>query len=245
MDVRQKRPEFFTGRQDALDRIHSVFWPPGLTVPQPHEPHHSDRKKIVISGPRGVGKTAVALEYAYAHRAYYYVVVLLDAQTADTLANSASTALGCVLNKYKSKWGDEWPRQPELSQRVASALRMLDDPVTDFSGLVKEAAAGQNSVERLMAWLPNNLPWLLILDGYDDPWALDTDRKADPRAFAIDRLLPKTAVGHVLITSQHHDPCSTDEQIAITSLKQNEGVKLLMSAAGRQRASCCSGRPGT
>ena len=173
------------------------------------------------------------------------MVILLDAKTPDTLAIGASNALGRVLNKYKSRWGDEWPRQPELSQRVASALRMFDGPVTNFGGLVKEAAAGQHSVERFMAWLPSNLPWLLILDGYDDPWALDSDRKDDPRAFAIDRLLPKTAVGHVLITSQHHDPCSTDEQIAIPSLEQSEGVKLLMSAAGRQRASCCSGRSST
>ncbi len=235
MDVGHEKPEFFTGRREVLDSIHSVFWPPSTPDLAESQPHHSDRKKITISGPSGAGKTAVALEYAYTHRAKYYVVFLLDASTATELATGASHALRCIIEEYKTRWGKKLlPIESEISPRVASALRMFDDPVTDFGGLVKEATAGQQSAERFMAWLPSSLPWLLILDGYDDPAAFD-----------VEGLMPKTAVGHVLITSRNPDPCKTDKQIAIQpSLGHSEAVKLLTKAAG-QNASCCSELSGT
>lgn len=233
MDVGWERPPFFTGRREALDQIHEVFWPSSPTLEAAtSQPRRSDRKKIAISGLSGAGKSAVALEYAYAHRERYHLIFLLNARTARDFTVSASEALRRVVGEYQRRLGEMWFRTPDHCQRVASALRMSD--VTDLDGLIKEAISGQHSVDRFMAWLPTSLPWLLILDGYDDPDALD-----------IDGRLPKTAVGHVLITSQNPDPCRTDDQVALPpSLEPTEGVSLLIKAAGQQRVPCCYGKSG-
>ncbi len=234
MDVGREQPPCFTGRQDTLQRIHSFLWPPPPSSLSKSQPHHSGRKKITISGISGAGKTAVALEYAYTHQEQYYVVFWLNARNADELAISASQTLGCIIEEFKNRWGKSWLQQPELCQRLALELRVRDGFV-DMDSLVKEATKKEQSVERLMAWLPKRMPWLLILDGYDDPMAFD-----------IDRLLPKTGIGHVLITSQHQDSYPLAEQIALPSkLEEGEGVELLKSVAGLQAASCCSGSCGT
>jgi hypothetical protein len=267
MEVGRVRPPFFTGRQEALDKIHSVFWLPPTPGSAESQPRHSDRKKITISGLSGSGKTAVALEYAYAHREQYYAIFWLNARTPKELAISASNALRRIIEEYQKRWGDMFLRPPDLCQRLASALHMFDGPVTDLDGLVMEAVKGEHSVERFMAWLPSGLPWLLILDGYGDPEGPDIDGDGDPEALEIDndgkpgallmggdgdietetldidRLLPKTAVGHVLITSRNPDPCRTDEQIALApNLGQADGVKLLTKATGTQKTSCCPGK---
>ncbi|KAK0617649.1 hypothetical protein B0T14DRAFT_498628 [Immersiella caudata] len=235
MDVRQQKAPCFTGRQEHLESIRSIFWPNLASAPSQPQPSRPDRKKITIAGASGAGKTALALEYAYGHSTQYYAVFLLKTRTAAELAISASLSLRRIVERHQKRWAERWPSPPPgLCERVASELGMFDDPVADFEGLIKEATNTQHSVERFMAWLPSSLPWLLILDGFDDSTGFD-----------IDDLLPKTGVGHVVVTTQNPDACATDRLIALpSSLGLNEGTVLLRDLAG-EKAQCCREETGT
>lgn len=71
----QKNP-YFTGREDDLARLHSVLAREinvALTQPQ------------VISGLGGVGKTQLAIEYAYRYRNDYQYTFWVRADTSDLL----------------------------------------------------------------------------------------------------------------------------------------------------------------
>jgi tetratricopeptide (TPR) repeat protein len=70
-----ERNPAFTGRRGLLTRLQQALTKPG------------DRQaRVVLTGMGGVGKTAVAVEYAHAHRHQYRVVWWLRAEQPETLA---------------------------------------------------------------------------------------------------------------------------------------------------------------
>jgi tetratricopeptide (TPR) repeat protein len=77
--VPYRRNPFFTGQEDILTRLHTAlaaYNTPALTrqqVPQ------------AISGLSGIGKTQIALEYAYRHRHEYRAVLWVQADTREDL----------------------------------------------------------------------------------------------------------------------------------------------------------------
>jgi hypothetical protein len=73
------RNPFFTGREDLLTQLESTLHtgqPMALSQPQ------------AISGLGGIGKTQIAVEYAYRHRQDYQAVLWAQAQNQETLLSS-------------------------------------------------------------------------------------------------------------------------------------------------------------
>lgn len=74
--VPEERNLFFTGREVALQQLHLGFQGDRASLPCAVQ---------ILSGLAGVGKTQVALEYAYQFREYYAAVAWLRAETPESL----------------------------------------------------------------------------------------------------------------------------------------------------------------
>jgi tetratricopeptide (TPR) repeat protein len=152
---------FFTGREPLLTEIRMR-----LAAPAP------GRQRVILTGIGGVGKTQLAVEYAYWRRADYDLVWWVRGEQPTNLVGDYAALAG----------------QPSLT----GDLRLAQD-------MPQEAV-----VAAVRAWLERHHRWLLIFDNVEEPGGLA-------------ELLPRSATGHVLVTSQAEtgwepvaDPLSVD-----------------------------------
>lgn len=129
----------------------------------------------VLHGMGGIGKTQLAINFAYKHKARFTSVFWLQGQNEDALRQSL----------------------------VKSAKRIPKGQISDESRRARPANAGeqQDIIDEVMDWLSQegNHNWLLIFDNIDlDPTNAD-DR--DRGAYRVNDYLPGDQ-GSVLITSR-------------------------------------------
>src|SRR5215472_4802032 len=102
------RNPFFTGRRALLKQLHQRL---------EQEQAVALSQAYALSGLGGIGKTHLALEYAYQHAHDYHAVFWVAAETAETLSASfASIAEGLQLPERAAR---------EQSQVVSAVLRWL------------------------------------------------------------------------------------------------------------------------
>ncbi len=104
------RNSFFTGREEALEQLHATLTantnPIAITQPQ------------AISGLGGIGKTQLAIEYAYRYRADYTAVLWVRAESVDLLISDfLSISVLLVLPEHNEQ---------DQSKIVHAVLRWLD-----------------------------------------------------------------------------------------------------------------------
>lgn len=73
--ITHRRNPFFTGRSEILDQICTAF-----------QSRQASGLILALSGLGGVGKTQIALEYAYCYRDLYQAIFWVNASTRDTLS---------------------------------------------------------------------------------------------------------------------------------------------------------------
>ena len=86
-NIPHRRNPFFTGRDELLDRLSTALkagQPIALSQPQ------------TISGLGGIGKTQVAMEYAYRHARDYEIILWAHAESVESL--NASYSCGSATN---------------------------------------------------------------------------------------------------------------------------------------------------
>jgi tetratricopeptide (TPR) repeat protein len=83
------RNPFFTGRDDLLARLHTYLHATQTTAL---------RQPVALSGLGGVGKTQVAIEYAYRYSSEYQAVLWVRAETIETL-NASYTEIARTLQQ--------------------------------------------------------------------------------------------------------------------------------------------------
>jgi hypothetical protein len=129
------RPEFVFGRKDLLAELHAR-----LTG------HHRDGPGIVaLCGLGGLGKTSVAVEYAYRHLAECGVVWQLPAEEPAALAAGLSELAGQLDGRGGPSAGDPKARVHAALARRDDWLLIFDnaaDPV-DIDGLMPPAGGGR------------------------------------------------------------------------------------------------------
>ena len=169
----QRNPNF-TGREALLARLEREL--------------ASGRPTAVtqaISGLGGVGKSQLALEYAYRHDSMYDVVWWLRAEEPATLS---------------SDFAD-----------LAMALELPEHTAPD-RGVIEEAVC---------RWLNSHERWLLIFDNASAP-------------DEIRRYLPKSATGHVIITSRNPAWRSLANPLPVEVWEKSESVSFLQRRTGQE-----------
>jgi hypothetical protein len=89
------------------------------------------------------------------------------------------------------------------------------------------------AVDAVKAWLslPNNTRWLMIYDNYDNP---KLPRNMDPTAVDIQKFLPESYQGFVLITTRSSQ-VKIGHPIRIRKLGNvHDSLKILSTVSGRE-----------
>lgn len=196
--VPYQRNPFFTGREDILERLHQSLtssYPIALTQP------------LAINGLGGIGKTQIAVEYAYRFSTRYTTVLWLAAASQETLLQGLT----------------QFVRLLRLPMRLVENQKDRAQELTLYPLLSRKEAHPQNEatqelIQAFRYWLETHDQWLLILDNADD-------------IHQIRDFLPSVAKGHTLLTTRATYLGDVAREITVKSLGTKEGMLLLLRRA--------------
>ena len=163
------------------------------------------RRTVVLHGLGGVGKTQLTIAYAKWHKDNYSAIFWLNIKDKDSLRQSFAKVAKKIMRDHPS----------------ARRLSSVD---------IKEDIDG--AIDGVKEWLilPNNTRWLMIYDNYDSPELLGN---TDPTAVNIDKFLPESYQGSVIITTRLSQ-VEIGHPIRIRKLEDVfDNVKILLNASKR------------
>jgi hypothetical protein len=154
----------------------------------------------------GIGKTQLAIAYAKQHKDNYSSIFWLNIKDEDTLKQSFAKVARQISRQY-----------PSAIQKGNIGKNQDPDEI----------------VESVKAWLscPHNTRWLMIYDNYDNPYL---PGKSDPQAVNIEKFLPDSYQGSVIITTRSAE-VRKGQSIPIRKLVNiHDSVKILANASRRE-----------
>lgn len=186
--------DFFTGRGEELGKLHTMF--------------EASRKKsgrcvCTVHGLGGVGKTQLALEYAYRHQVDFRYVFWLPAEYGPRLAQRFADIASVVLHR-----GPQASQTVDLAAAVQATKDWLDDTSESFY-IDSPLHHTNNSAE--------DQTWLLIYDNVES-WE------------SIKPYWPSGRRGFIMITSQSSElvQISGGREISLMPLSPRDGATLLL-----------------
>ena len=207
----------FTGRDRELAEIHEAL-------------HFSDtllsvQKILVLHGLGGIGKTQLAIQYAYSHQKDYTSVWWVNASTTQTLSESFLGIAQRLLSYHAKK--TTVGLKPD-DPRIAEALGLPPGVVDQNGNLTTSRDDTEIVVNAIIAWLAaeDNNKWLLIIDNYDDLRNVD-----------INDFLPPSSSGSILITSRSRDTGRIGNELEVQEVTEDEALEILRKSARKDMVS--------
>ncbi|KAF8459221.1 hypothetical protein BDZ91DRAFT_852054 [Kalaharituber pfeilii] len=174
--------------------------------------------QVVLYGMGGVGKTQLALEYAYRHHGDYSAVFWVNAASEQT-TKLGFTYIMQQLIKHHAKLCDE-PDYMHIGRLLGMAGKL--NSVGLFT--VQDPSEEQYVVDAVKEWFAakDNTKWLLVFDNLDDL-----------RSFDINNYIPSSSYGTVIITSRRRESVHGRGWIEVDQMTKIEAEELLLKSAKR------------
>lgn len=204
MKMRHARNRKFTGGEQTLAHLHEVL------VAQSEEPHPN---VVVLYGIGGVGKTQLAIEYAYRKEHDFSSIFWIDGTNCDYARMSMLEGLRNVRQHYELHSPQESQGYRLIEKFFTRNAKAQDDFLLDAKCRVE-----QNEVEVFLEWLtlPGNDNWLVIYDNVDD---LET--------FDIRTFFPHSSCGNIIVTSRRLELTTLYQSIGMFGMKEIDALSLL------------------
>ncbi|HTK10403.1 MAG TPA: tetratricopeptide repeat protein [Ktedonobacteraceae bacterium] len=197
--VPEARNDFFVGRKDILASLAREF-------------RTSESKIQGLSGIGGIGKTQIALKYAYQNRSKqkYSAIFWLSADTHETLQRDAYT-IAQILHLL--------PEEPDPAEGTDPALLPERTPFRRTWSRREKTGAQAQPLQLVKRWLEKHTQWLLIIDNVEDSTQLQD-------------LLPHPghSKGHILLTTRQ-TVLKDVALIPVEKVTAEEGTQILLSRA--------------
>ena len=215
------RNKNFTGRDGELAEIHEALHNPDALL--------SDHRIVVLHGLGGIGKTQLAIQYAYVRQKDYTSVWWVNASTTQTLSQGF-LGIAQQLLAYHAK--ETMAGLNLNSAQIAGALGLPSGVVDQNGKLTTSRDITEIVVNAVIAWFAadDNNQWLLIIDNYDDLKNVN-----------IYEFLPQGSPGSVLITSRSRDTCRVGKALEIQEVTEDEALEILRKSAHWDMASLRKG----
>ncbi|KAF3235112.1 hypothetical protein TWF192_001078 [Orbilia oligospora] len=205
------RNHTFVGRKEKLTEIHEYFT----------RTQFSNTPRIfALVGIGGMGKTQIAIEYAYRHHGSYYTAVLwVSAANEETIRASFINIMEHIIEEQaRITWPESTPDYEMISRKlgIAGLVNSRGEIIVDSEIII-------NDIQKaLFHWLQlsKNSKWLLIIDNADD---LEN--------FDIQKYIPNHGSGDIFVTSRRPEFSHVAEQANLEQLDKDSAINLLSSLA--------------
>ena len=207
-----QRNDNFTGRDRELAEIHNTLQSADATT--------SRRRVMVLHGLGGIGKTQLAIQYAYLHQKDYTSVWWVHAATTQSLSQDF---LGIAQQLLSYHITLTVASQKPDNSRTAVALGLPPD-IVGRNGELNVSRDTMGIVKAIKSWFAaeDNNQWLLIIDNYDDLGNVNI----------YDFLHPNSS-GSILITSRSRDTRRIGKELEVLEVAEEEALEILRKSAHR------------
>jgi NB-ARC domain len=165
---------------------------------------------VVLYGTGGIGKTQIALEYAYQSEDTFNAIFWIDGTSLETVQRSFLDAINRILLHYE-----------ELGLPVCRRMEALTTTMTgDINTKSGNMGTGDPSAvkEAFHDWLSKDKSnsWLLIFDNVDDL-----------ESFNIREFFPSSSGCSTLVTSRRSELSAIYTSIEVTEMGEGDALNLL------------------
>ncbi|KAK6515926.1 hypothetical protein TWF281_004518 [Arthrobotrys megalospora] len=200
----------FTGREEELSEIDRCFTESGDSGDAP--------KVCALVGTGGMGKTQIALRYAYQQSQRFTAIFWVLGSTEGAVRTSFVEAMQRIVDEQaRVSWPESAPDYKALGIKLG-----IPGLIESDGTIISDSETSDNIQTAFFRWLQHlgNRKWLLIFDNVDD---LET--------FSIQDYFPNHGGGAILVTSRRPEFSHFAEQVDLDGLDKENAVKLLLRLA--------------
>jgi hypothetical protein len=165
------------------------------------------RRILVIHGMGGAGKTQLAVDFARRHQRSFSSALWIDGSSESSLKQSLAACASRI----------------PVGQVSESSRTYTSDQGGDLDAVVKD----------VLRWfsIPDNSNWMLIVDNVDRDYRR---RDKDPEAYDVEKYLPETDHGSILITSRLPHLGQLGVGLEVNKVNKEEALAIFETWYGRE-----------